>query len=99
MFLEVRKVITILEECCLWYILKDFFIGLRGGFEKHCTRASLHSDTVEDLIRISVEGPSLEDVDGRESVVSWFSRGQRSRKLNYRSWPSEGHVTAMEDSP
>ncbi len=40
MFLEVRKVITILEECCLWYILKDFLIGLRGGFEKHCTRAS-----------------------------------------------------------
>ncbi len=56
MVLEVRKVITILEECCLWYILKDFFIGLRGGFEKHSTRASLHSDTVEDLIRISVEG-------------------------------------------
>ncbi len=54
MVLEVRKVITILEECCLWYILKDFLIGLLGGFEKHCTRASLHSDTVEDLIRISV---------------------------------------------
>ncbi len=70
-----------------------------GGFEKHCTRASLRSDTVEDLIRLSVEGSSLEDVDARESVVSWFSRGQRSRKLNYRSWPSEGHVTAMEDSP
>ncbi len=34
----------------------DFFIGLEGGgggvFEKHCTRASLQSDTVEDLIRI-----------------------------------------------
>ncbi len=72
MVLEVRKVI-ILEECCLWYILKDFLIGLRGGFEKHSTRASLHSDTVEDLIRISVEGSSLEDVDARESVVSWFS--------------------------
>ncbi len=99
MVLEVRKVITILEECCLWYILKDFLIGLMGGFEKHCTRASLRSDTVEDLIRLSVEGPSLEDVDARESVVSWFSQGQRSRKLNYRSWPSEGHVTAMEDSP
>ncbi len=75
------------------------FYGFRGGVEKHCTRASLRSDTVEDLIRLSVEGPSLEDVDARESVVSWFSRGQRSRKLNYRSWPSEGHVTAMEDSP
>ncbi len=72
-----------------------FFIGLRGGFERHCTRASLHSDTVEDLIRISVEGSSLED----ESVVSGFSQSQRSRRTNYRSWPSEGHVTAMEDSP
>ncbi len=72
-----------------------FFIGLRGGFEKHCTRASLHSDTVEDLIRISVEGLSLED----ESVVSGFSQSQRSRRPNYRSWPFEGHVTAMEDSP
>ncbi len=76
------------------------FYGFKGGgFEKHCTRASLRSDTVEDLIRLSVEGPSLEDVDARESVASWFSQGQRSRKLNYRSWPSEGHVTAMEDSP
>ncbi len=77
-----------------------FFIGLRGGgVEKHCTRASLHSDTVEDLIRLSVEGASLEDVDARESVASWFSQGQRSRRTNYRSWPSEGHVTTMEDSP
>ncbi len=82
-----------------WDGAQDCFMGLRGAFEKHCTRASLHSDTVEDLIRLSVEGPSLEDVDARESVASWFSRGQRSRRLNYRSWPFEGHVTAMEDSP
>ncbi len=73
-------------------------MGLRGGgVEKHCTRASLRSDTVEDLIRLSVGGSSMDDVDARESVVSWFSRGQR--KLNYRRWPFEGHVTAMEDSP
>ncbi len=82
-----------------WDGAQDCFMGLRGGFEKHCTRASLRSDTVEYLIRLSVEGSSLEDVDARESVASWFSRGQRSRKLNYRSWPFEGHVTAMEDSP
>ncbi len=74
-------------------------MGLRGGggggVEKHCTRASLRSHTVEDLIRISVEGPSLED----ESVVTGFSQSQRSRRTNYRSCPSEGHVTVMEDSP
>ncbi len=74
-----------------------FFYRFKGGGGEHCTRASLHSDTVEDLI--SVEGSSLEDFDARESVASWFSQGQRSRQLNYRSWPSEGHVTAMEDSP
>ncbi len=33
-----------------------FFYRFKGRVEKHCTRASLHSDTVEDLIRISVEG-------------------------------------------
>ncbi len=81
-----------------WDGAQDCFMGLRGGFEKHCTRSSLRSETVEDLIRLSVEGPSLEDVDARESVASWFSQGQRSRKLNYRR-PSEGHVTAMEESP
>ncbi len=37
-----------------------------GGFEKHCTRASLRSDTVEDLIRPQCRGSSLEDVDARE---------------------------------
>ncbi len=54
-----------------WDGAQDCFMGLRGGggVEKHCTRASLRSDTVEDLIRLSVEGPSLEDVDARESVV------------------------------
>ncbi|KAK0148163.1 Zinc finger protein 862 [Merluccius polli] len=66
---------------------------------KSDTRASLHSDTVEDLIRISVEGPSLEDFDARESVASWFSQGQRTRRPNYRTWPSEVHVAAMQDGP
>ncbi len=78
--------------CWIFYRFKGR--GLRSTAPEH-----LHSDTVEDLIRISVEGASLEDVDVRESVASWFSRGQRSRRTNYRSWPSEGHVTAMEDSP
>nr|XP_055035616.1 zinc finger protein 862-like [Misgurnus anguillicaudatus] len=66
---------------------------------KSDTRASLHSDTVEDLIRISVEGTSLEDLDAKENVGKWFSQGQRSRRPNFKSWPSEGHVTAMEDRP
>ncbi len=75
-----------------------FFYRFKGGGD--CT-ALEHPfiQTVEDLIRISVEGSSLEDVDARESVASWFSQGQGSRRPYYRSWPFEGHVTAMEDSP
>ncbi len=61
-----------------------------GVFEKHCTRASLHSDTVEDLIRISVERPSLEDVDARESVASGFRQGQRSRKAKLQELAIRG---------
>ncbi len=74
-------------------------MGLRGGFEKHCTRSipsfrhSGRSD--QNQCRGGKSGRCLM----LESVVSWFSRGQRSRRPNYRSWPFEGHVTAMEDSP
>ncbi len=51
------------------------FYGFKGGgVEKHCTRASLRSNTVEDLIRLSVEGPSLEDVDARESVPAGLAK-------------------------
>ncbi len=46
------------SEIIWWDGGAGLFYGFKGGggFEKHCTRASLHSDTVEDLIRISVEG-------------------------------------------
>ncbi len=44
--------------CIYLYSYTLYYINIFNifGVEKHCTRASLHSDTVEDLIRISVEG-------------------------------------------
>ena len=56
---------------------------------KSDVRSSLHTETVEDLIRISVEGPQLEDYDARQDVKQWFSQGKRSRRPNYMSWPLE----------
>ncbi len=67
-----------------------FFIGL-GGVEKHCTRASLHSHTVEDLLRISVEGASLEDVDARESVAA----GLAEAKDQEGQTTGDGHPRGM----
>lgn len=54
---------------------------------KSDARASLHTDTVEDLIRISVEGPALEDYDARQDVKVWFSKGKAPRRPNFKSWP------------
>ncbi|XP_078146195.1 zinc finger protein 862-like [Centroberyx gerrardi] len=51
---------------------------------KSDVRASLHTDTVEDLIRISVEGPELMDYDARQDVKLWFSQGKRVRRPNYK---------------
>ena len=47
--------------------------------------------TTEDLNRISMEGPEIEDFDPTPAVVKWFSSGQRSRRPNfaYRRWPDE----------
>ncbi len=53
-----------------WDGALDFFIGLGGGLRSTALEHPLHSDTVEDLIRISVEGSSLEDFDARESVIA-----------------------------
>ncbi len=71
-------------------------MGLGGGLRS----TALHIPSFRHSGRShQCRGSSLKDVDARESVVSWFSQGQRSRRPNYRRWPFEGHVTAMEDIP
>jgi len=50
-----------------------------------------HSDTVEDLIRLCVEGSSLEDVDARESV----SAGLAEAKYQEGQTTGVGHPRGM----
>jgi len=52
-------------------------------------RCSLHPNTVEDLIRISVEGPPLEAFDASASVKRWMEEGQRAWRPNFKSWPQD----------
>lgn len=49
-------------------------------------RSCLNPDTVEDLIRISTEGPELEDFGVKESVDECLSKGKRPRRPNYKPW-------------
>lgn len=54
---------------------------------KSSLRASLKTTTLEGLIRISAQGPSLEDFDPTPSVDRWFARdrskGERQRRPNF----------------
>ncbi|XP_056267915.1 zinc finger protein 862-like isoform X2 [Pseudoliparis swirei] len=56
---------------------------------KSDVRGSLHVDTVEDLIRISMEGPNIDDFDAKEAVDMWLNQAQRTRRPNYKGWPTQ----------
>ncbi|XP_078700280.1 zinc finger protein 862-like [Branchiostoma floridae x Branchiostoma belcheri] len=57
---------------------------------KSDARASLSTKTVEDLIRITVEGPSLESFDPLTAIQKWLHSGQRPRRPTYQSaWPND----------
>lgn len=45
-------------------------------------------DTVQDLIRINLEGTSLEEFDASEDVKMWLHQGKRARRPNYKGWPT-----------
>ncbi|KAL7381991.1 hypothetical protein ABVT39_014679 [Epinephelus coioides] len=75
----------------LWEMMltKEPYISDYKRRIKSDVRGSLHVDTVEDLIRISLEGPSLEEFDAKEAVQMWFSQSKRARRPNYKGWPTE----------
>ena len=54
---------------------------------KSSVRASLKTSSLEGLIRISAQGPSLEEFDPLPSVNRWFARGwnkgERQRRPNF----------------
>ena len=54
---------------------------------KSSLRASLKTPTLEGLIRISAQGPSLDNFDPAPSVNRWFARdrykGERQRRPNF----------------
>jgi len=52
---------------------------------KNSKRSSLGVSTTEDLMRISLEGPSVEDFDPRPAVDRWMNSAKRARRLTYKS--------------
>ena len=56
---------------------------------KSSTRASLGVSVLEDLIRISAEGPSVNDFDPAPAVDEWLTRdeskGERPRRPHFKN--------------
>lgn len=52
---------------------------------KNCHRASLASKTVEELIRISAEGPTVSDFDPTSAVTQWFALSKKPRRPFFQS--------------
>ncbi|XP_060777194.1 zinc finger protein 862-like isoform X1 [Neoarius graeffei] len=53
---------------------------------KNSKRSCLAVSTTEDLMRISLEGPSLEDFDPSPAVDRWMDSAKRSRRPDYKIW-------------
>ena len=47
---------------------------------KNDSSSSLGGETLEDLMRISLEGPTLVDFDLDSAVKAWFSSSKRPRR-------------------
>lgn len=65
---------------------------------KSKVRNCLSVSTLEDLVRISTEGPSLELVDAEPSVKHWLSSSKRKRRPNYTGWPSDTDILMVGDT-
>ena len=52
---------------------------------KNCHRASLASKTVEELIRISAEGPAVSEFDPTPAVSEWFASSKKRRRPFFQS--------------
>lgn len=65
---------------------------------KSKVRNSLSVSTLEDLVRISTEGPSLELFDPEPSVKRWLSSSKRKRRPNYTGWPSDTDILMVGDT-
>lgn len=64
---------------------------------KSKVRNSLHVSTLEDLIRISTEGPSLEQFDSEPGAKRWLS-AKKKRRPDYTQWPSDMDIIMVSGS-
>jgi len=88
--IEILVVLPISSACC-----ERIFSSQKRI--KCDTHSSLHVDTVEDLIRISGTGPSLEEFQAKPVVQKWLESSQRMRRPCYKEWPCQLAVDTSDE--
>lgn len=86
---------NILELVQLMLVLPISAAQCERGFSaqnriKSSKRSSLAVSTTEDLMRITLEGPSLEDYDPSPAVDRWMNSAKRARRLDYKKMWDRG---------
>ena len=51
-------------------------------------RCCLSSSTLDNVVRISHEGPEVESFDPTASTKRWLTSGEKPRRCNYTEWPT-----------
>lgn len=68
--------------------------GVERGFStmkriKSDHRASLGIETLDTLMRISIDGPGYHGFDAQAAMLTWKTERGVARKPHYKSWPTE----------
>ena len=58
------------------------------GRIKRDVRSCLNVSTTEDLIRIGLEGPAVDQYDPTSAVHRWLNLSTRARRPTFRHWPT-----------
>lgn len=58
------------------------------------TRSSLATETLEDLIRLTADGPTLQEFQAQPVVDRWLNSA--ARRMKYKQWPSEFDTASID---
>ena len=77
MLVEVVLILPMSTACC-----ERGFSAMKRV--KNDWRSSLSNAALSDLLRITIDGPMVEDFCANLALETWWNRGERSRRPNFQ---------------
>lgn len=77
MLVEIMLVLPLATACC-----ERGFSTLKRI--KSDWRSRLETETLDNLMRISIDGPDLESYNAARALQHWWDKGERQRRPNFQ---------------